>query len=297
MKEEELYMNKVEVLLESLPYIKEYSNQVVVVKVGGSMMEDDGIIQDVLDDLVLMKYVGIKVVLIHGGGKQISQLAEEKGIKQEFIDGLRVTSKDSIEVVKMVLIGSINTKIVSFLNKHGNIAVGISGNDSGFIKCHKKEYRKDGKIVDLGFVGEIDSIDCEFLSRILDNDYIPVIATLGVDGQGNIYNINADTCAAEIAVSLSAKKMILLTDVDGIMESSESGNELISRLTSDKCLDMIKSGKINSGMIPKVMACIDALKSGAERTHILNGTKKHSILVEIFTDKGIGTMITREDIG
>lgn len=298
MKEEELYMNKVEVLLESLPYIKEYSNQVVVVKVGGSMMEDDSSIQDVLDDLVLMKYVGIKVVLIHGGGKQISQLAEEKGIKQEFIDGLRVTSKDSIEVVKMVLIGSINTKIVSFLNKHGNIAIGISGNDSGFIKCHKKEYKKDGKIVDLGFVGEIDSIDCEFLSGILDNDYIPVIATLGVGGQGNIYNINADTCAAEIAISLSAKKMILLTDVDGIMESSESGgNKLISRLTSDKCLDMIKSGKINSGMIPKVMACIDALKSGAERTHILNGTKKHSILVEIFTDKGIGTMITREDIG
>lgn len=294
MKEKEIYMNKVEVLLESLPYIKEYFGQIVVVKIGGSMMEDDDIIQDVLNDLILMKYVGIKVVLIHGGGKQINKLAEEKGIKPEFVDGLRVTDKDSIEIVKMVLIGSINTKIVSFLNRHGNMAMGISGNDSGFIKCHKKKYMKNGKAVDLGFVGDIDSIDCEFLIKILESNYIPVIATLGVDKKKDIYNINADTCAAEIAISLNAKKMILLTDVDGIMESTKSGNKLISKLTAGKCLEMIKSGKISKGMIPKVMACIDALKSGAERTHILNGTKKHSILVEIFTDKGIGTMITSE---
>ena len=147
MKEKELYMNKVEVLLESLPYIKEYFNQVVVVKIGGSMMENDNIIQNVLNDLILMKYVGIKIILVHGGGKQINQLAEEKGIKPKFIDGLRVTDKNSIEIVRMVLVGSINTKIVSFLNKHGNIAMGISGNDSSFIKCHKKEYKKDGKIV------------------------------------------------------------------------------------------------------------------------------------------------------
>ncbi len=296
MKGKELYMNKVEILLESLPYIKEYSNQTVIVKIGGSMMEDDNIIQDVLDDIVLMKYVGIKVVLIHGGGKQISKIAEEKGIKPEFVDGLRVTDKDSIEVVKMVLIGSINTKLVSFLNKHGNMAIGISGNDHSFIKCHKKEHKKDGKIVDLGFVGEIDYIDGIFLNEILENNYIPVIATLGVDKQGNIYNINADTCAAKIANSLNVKKMILLTDVDGIMKSSGSGNKLISKLTSAECIEMIKSGYISSGMIPKVMACIDALKSGAERTHILNGTKKHSILVEIFTDKGIGTMITSEEV-
>lgn len=291
-----LYMNKVEVLQESLPYIKEYFDQIVVVKIGGSMMENDQIIQQVLDDLILMKYVGIKVVLVHGGGKQINQLSQEKGIEPKFVDGLRVTDKDSIEIVKMVLIGSINTKIVSFLNKHGNMAIGVSGNDSSFIKCHKKEYKKDGKIIDLGFVGEIDSIDCKFLTGILDGNYIPVIATLGVDEKGNIYNINADTCASEITVSLGAKKMILLTDVDGIMEKTESGNKLISKLTSSECLKMIKSGKISSGMIPKVTACIDALKSGAERTHILNGTKKHSLLVEIFTDKGIGTMITSKEV-
>lgn len=296
MKTAESYMNKVEVLLESLPYIKEYFNQVVVVKIGGSMMENDSIIQSVLDDLILMKYVGIKVVLIHGGGKQISELSREKGIEPEFIDGLRITDKDSIEIVKTVLIGSINTKIVSFLNKHGNMAIGISGNDSSFIKCHKKEYKKYGKIIDLGFVGEIESINSEFLNNILDGNHIPVIATLGVDSPGNIYNINADTCAAEIAISLNAKKMILLTDVDGIIESAKDGNKLISKLTVSQCHKMIGSGKINSGMIPKVMACVDTLKSGSERAHILNGTKKHSILVEIFTDRGIGTMITEEEI-
>lgn len=289
-------MNKVEVLLESLPYIKEYFNQIVVVKIGGSMMENDSIIQSILDDLILMKYVGIKVVLIHGGGKQISELSREKGIEPEFIDGLRITDKDSIEIVKMVLIGSINTRIVSFLNKHGNMAIGVSGNDSSFIKCHKKEYKKDGKSIDLGFVGEIESINSEFLKKILDSNYIPVIATLGVDNLGNIYNINADTCAAEIAISLNAKKMILLTDVDGIMKSAKDGNKLISKLTVSQCQEMIELGLVSSGMIPKVMACVDALKSGAERTHILNGTKKHSILVEIFTDKGIGTMITDEEI-
>jgi acetylglutamate kinase len=291
-----LYMNKVEVLQESLPYIKEYSDRIVVVKIGGSMMENDQIIQHVLDDLILMKYVGIKVVLVHGGGKQINQLSIEKGIKPKFVDGLRVTDKDSMEIVKMVLIGSINTKIVSFLNKHGSMAIGISGNDSGFIKCHKKEYTKDGKVIDLGFVGEIDSIDEKFLTGILEKNYIPVIATLGVDKQGNIYNINADTCASKIAACLGAKKMILLTDVDGIMEKTKGSSKLISKLTSSECLNMIKSGKISYGMIPKVMACIDALKSGADRTHILNGTKKHSILVEIFTDKGIGTMITSKEV-
>jgi len=296
MKTGESYMNKVEVLLESLPYIKEYFNQIVVVKIGGSMMENDSIIQSVLDDLILMKYVGIKVVLIHGGGKQISELSREKGIEPEFIDGLRITDKDSIEIVKMVLIGSINTRIVSLLNKHGNMAIGVSGNDSSFIKCHKKEYKKDGKSIDLGFVGEIESINSEFLKNILDGNYIPVIATLGVDSPGNIYNINADTCAAEIAISLNAKKMILLTDVDGIMKSAKDGNKLISKLTVSQCQKMIESGLISSGMIPKVMACVDALKSGAERTHILNGNKKHSVLVEIFTDKGIGTMITEEEI-
>ena len=292
----ELYTNKVEVLLESLPYIKEYSDRIVVVKIGGSMMEHDSVIQSVLNDLILMKYVGIKVVLIHGGGKQINEMAVEKGIKPEFVDGLRVTGKDSIEIVKMVLIGNINTKIVSFLNKHGNMAIGISGNDASFIKCHKKEYKKDGKDIDLGFVGEIDSINSGFLNSILDSGYIPVIATLGVDDKGNIYNINADTCAAEITISLNARKMILLTDVDGIMEKSSEGNKLISILTTDQCVKLLESGKISSGMIPKVIACIAALKSGAERTHILNGTKKHSILVEIFTDKGIGTMITNKEV-
>ncbi len=287
------YIQKVGVLLESLPYIKEYFNKVVVVKIGGSMMENDAIIKSVLNDLVLMKFVGIKVVLIHGGGKQITKLMEEKGIKAEFIDGLRVTTKEVINIVKLVLVGNINSKLVSSLNQHGDIAVGVSGNDANFIKCSKKIYKKDGFEVDLGYVGEVESIDREFLDDILLNNHIPVIATLGVDKKGHSYNINADSCASGIAKSLKAEKMIMLTDVDGIFDDKGKGNvKLISRLTFQQCIKMIESGKINSGMIPKVRACMDALDGNVGRTHILNGTREHSILVEIFTDKGIGTMIT-----
>jgi len=285
------YIGKAKVLLESLPYIKEYFNKTVVVKIGGTMMENDSVLKSVLDDVILMKYVGIKVVLIHGGGKQITDLMKEKGLDVKFIDGMRVTTKESIDIVKMVLIGKINTKVVSLLNKHGKEAIGISGNDASFIKCRKKRYKKNGKDIDLGYVGEIIDIDSNFIVNILDNGYIPVITSLGTDANGNIYNINADSCAYKIAVSLKAKKMILLTDVDGIIYFSSSSKKLVSRLTSKKCLDMIKSGDISSGMIPKIMSCIDALHNGVSRTHILNGTKVHSILVEIFTDKGIGTMI------
>ncbi|MCL5073919.1 MAG: acetylglutamate kinase [Actinobacteria bacterium] len=194
-KIESVYLNKAQVLLEALPYIKEYSDKTVVVKIGGSMMEDDRIMQKVLDDIILMKYVGMKIVLIHGGGKQITELMEEKKIKVEFVDGLRVTSKETIDIVKMVLIGGINTKIVSMLNKHGDLAIGLSGNDANFIQCNKKTYRKNGEELDLGYVGEIINIDENFINSVLDNGYIPVIATLGTDAEGNIYNINADSCA------------------------------------------------------------------------------------------------------
>ena len=285
---EGIYLNKAKVLLEALPYIKEYFDKIVVIKMGGSMMENDAIMQSVLDDVILMKYVGIKVVLVHGGGKQITQMMKEKNIKVEFIDGLRVTDESAIEIVKMVLIGNINTKIVSFLNKHGKIAVGLSGNDGNFIKCKKKIYKKDDRNIDLGFVGEITEIDSDFIKNILNTGYIPVIATLGTDQLGNIYNINADTCSSKIAISLNALKMILLTDVDGIILE----NKLISKISSNKCEELINNGLINKGMIPKVKACIDSLLNGVTRTHILNGTVRHSILVEIFTDKGIGTMIT-----
>ena len=301
-KIESVYFNKAQVLVEALPYIKEYFSKIVVVKIGGAMMENDSVMQSVLDDIILMKYVGIKVVLVHGGGKQITELMEQKKIKVEFVDGLRVTTKDTIDVVKMVLMGSINSKIVSFLNKHGNAAVGISGNDGNFIVCKKKIYKKEGRDIDLGYVGEIQRVDGSFITNILLNDYIPVIATLGTDTMGDLYNINADTCASEIAIALKAKKMILLTDVDGIAGNGNAlktgglqenpDKKLISRLSAQKCIDMVESGEIASGMIPKVKACINSLKNGVERTHILNGIAKHVILIEIFTDKGIGTMIT-----
>jgi acetylglutamate kinase len=291
-KNKDSYLKKAAILLESLPYIKQYSNRVVVVKIGGSMMEDDRIVESVLDDLVLMKFVGIRVVLVHGGGKQITELMKEKGIKAEFVDGLRITSREVIDIVKMVLIGSINSRLVSYLNRHGDIAIGISGNDANFIRCIKKQYSKNEKQIDLGFVGEIKSINRKFLDDILYNSYIPVVATLGVDDNGDLYNINADSCASEIAIALNAEKMIILTDVDGIIDEENGNKKLISKLSSKECLELIESGKISSGMIPKVKACIKALSLKVSRTHILNGTIKHSILVEIFTNRGIGTMIT-----
>jgi acetylglutamate kinase len=219
----------------------------------------------------------------------------EKNIKVEFVDGLRVTDEKAMEVVKMVLIGSINTKIVSFLNRHGKIAVGMSGNDGNFIRCRKKLHKKGNAEIDLGFVGEITEIDSGFVKNILDSGYIPVIATLGTDAEGNIYNINADTCASRVASSLEALKMILLTDVDGIFLKKAAIPEnpvLVSRISAVRCEEMIEQGLIGQGMIPKVLACIDSLKNNVDRTHILNGTFANSILIEIFTDKGIGTMIT-----
>lgn len=291
-----LYLKKASVLVEALPYIKEYFNKIVVVKLGGSMMEDDDMLQKVLDDITLMKYVGIKVVIIHGGGKQITGQMQEKNIDVKFVDGLRVTSSESIKVVQMVLLGIMNTKIVSMLNRHGSSAVGICGNDGNFIFCSKKYYQKGGKKIDLGFVGEIENIDSGFVFNILNNGHIPVIASLGTDMKGNIYNINADTCASEIAVALSAEKMILLTDVDGIIDKAGSRQRLVSRLDTESCMEMIDNAKIGQGMIPKVKACIDSLIGGVSRTHILNGTKIHSLLIEIFTDKGIGTMIIKKGV-
>ncbi len=290
----DFYQNKAKVLIEALPYIKDYFNETVVIKLGGAIMEDDAGLIEVLDDIVLMKFVGIKVILIHGGGKQITKLMNERKIEVEFCEGLRITTKETIDIVKMVLLGEINSKIVSFLNKHGKIAIGISGNDANFIDCQRKAYFKDGKNIDLGFVGEIKDIDSNFLTNILNNDYLPVIASLGSDKNGNIYNINADTCACEIASKLKAKKLILLTDVDGIKVKDESKEKLISKISVKGCLKLIKEKVISEGMIPKARACIDALKNGVERTHILNGNYEHSILIEIFTNKGIGTMIVND---
>lgn len=291
---EDIYMNKAQVLLEALPYIKEYFSRIVVVKLGGAIMDDDESLTKVLDDLILMKYVGINVIVIHGGGKQITKLMEEKNIKVEFCDGMRITSKEAIDAVKMVLLGEINSKIVSFLNKHGKLAVGLSGNDANFVSCRKKTYKKDGKDIDLGYVGEITDINKDFLLNILNSGYLPVIATLGSDSEGNVFNINADTFASEIASKFEAKKMILLTDVDGIKISKINREELISRISASGCRKLIETHDISKGMIPKVNSCINALSNGVERTHILNGNLEHSILIEIFTDKGIGTMIVND---
>lgn len=291
---EDIYKNKAQVLLEALPYIKEYFNRIVVIKLGGAIMDDDASLMKVLDDLILMKYVGMNVIVIHGGGKQITKLMEEKNIKVEFCDGMRVTSREAIDAVKMVLLGEINSKIVSLLNKHGKLAVGLSGNDANFVNCRKKIYKKDGKEIDLGYVGEITDINKDFLLNILNSGYLPVIATLGSDRKGNVFNINADTFASAIASKFEAKKMILLTDVDGIKITGIDGEKLVSKISASECRKLIEIRYISKGMIPKVNSCIDALLDGVEKAHILNGNLEHSILIEIFTDKGIGTMIVND---
>lgn len=291
---EDIYKNKAQVLLEALPYIKEYFNRIVVIKLGGAIMDDDASLMKVLDDLILMKYVGMNVIVIHGGGKQITKLMEEKNIKVEFCDGMRVTSREAIDAVKMVLLGEINSKIVSLLNKHGKLAIGLSGNDANFVNCRKKIYKKDGKEIDLGYVGEITDINKDFLLNILNSGYLPVIATLGSDRKGNVFNINADTFASAIASKFEAKKMILLTDVDGIKITGIDGEKLVSKISASVCRKLIEIRDISKGMIPKVNSCIDALLDGVEKAHILNGNLEHSILIEIFTDKGIGTMIVKD---
>lgn len=287
-------MDKIQILLEALPYIKEYSGKTVVVKIGGKMMEEDSLLQDVLDNIVLMKYIGIKVVLVHGGGQQITEMMKKKNLKIEFVDGLRITTKETVDIVKKVLVQKINKKIVSLLNQREKIAVGISGDEAGFIECRKKYGQKNGQKIDLGFVGKIVNINSRVIENILAKKYLPVIATLGTDNKGNIYNINADDCASEIAVFQKAARIIFLTDVDGVFKKTENKNKakIISKLTAKECLAMIKRGEINYGMLPKTNACLNSLKRGVRKAHILNGTKKDSILMEVFTDKGVGTMIT-----
>src|SRR5680860_1709688 len=269
---EDIYRNKAQVLLEALPYIKDYFNRIVVVKLGGAIMDDDVSLMKVLDDIILMKYVGMSVIVVHGGGKQITKLMKEKNIKVEFCDGMRITGREAIDAVKMVLLGEINSKIVSFLNKHGKLAVGLSGNDANFVDCRKKAYKKDGKEIDLGYVGEITDINKDFLLNILNSGYLPVIATLGSDREGNIFNINADTFASEIASKFEAKKMILLTDVDGIKITENDREELISRISASGCRKLIDTCDISKGMILSLI-------------HISEPTRRTPISYAVFCSK------------
>lgn len=280
------------ILLEALPYIKKFWNKIVVIKYGGSAMQDKMLEGQIIEDIILLKYVGMKPVIVHGGGAEISQEMEKRNMGPQFFNGLRVTDEETMEITEMVLIGKINTRLVAEINLHilegmgnGVKGIGLSGEDAQLLTVIKHSS------LDLGFVGEIEKVNPEILFVLLEKNYIPVIATVGVDKEGTRYNINADTVAGQIGISLQAGKLIYLSDVDGIFKDFNDPTSLISSLTINQAKDLIESGQIQKGMIPKVDSAIQALEGGVNKVHFLNGKRAHSILLELFTDSGIGTEI------
>ena len=274
------------VLVEALPYFRNWSGKVVVVKYGGNAMLNEELKQAVMEDIVLLSTIGIKVVLVHGGGPEINNMLERVGKESKFVDGLRYTDAETMEVVQMVLTGKLNKDIVSILLQEGGKAVGLSGVDSGLLRAKKTEK-------ELGFVGDITEVNPEILHTLLDNGFIPVVSTvaIGNDGDKNRYNINADTAAAKIAVALKAEKFVQLTNVPGVLRDVKDPTSIIKRIEKTAIGSLKATGIISSGMIPKIDCCLTALQGGVPRTHIIDGRVPHSLLIEMFSDRGIGTMI------
>lgn len=282
-------LEKAEILVEALPYIKEFYGKRVVIKYGGAAMKDCSLKQKVMQDIVLMKYVGMHPIVVHGGGPEINAMLKRLDIESSFIDGLRVTDQETMEIVEMVLGGKVNKEIVSGINASGGKAIGISGKDGELIEAQALD--PSGQ---MGFVGEVKNINPQIIETMIENGYIPVIAPIGIDDQGQSYNINADLVAAAIAVSMKADKLVLLTDVPGLLRDHRDSESLISVLKISEVADYITNGTIAGGMIPKVHCCEEAVAGGVGRTHIIDGRVPHSILLEIFTDEGVGTMVINE---
>ncbi len=276
---------KAEILVEALPYIRRFWDKVVVVKYGGNALGGGSTLAGFATDIVLMRSVGMRPVVVHGGGPQIGELMERLGKKPEFRDGLRVTDAETLDIARMVLVGKIGRDIVSSINVHGPLAVGVSGEDAGLIQAAQRDPA-------LGFVGDISEVKPELLVRLLAQDLVPVVATIGSDETGQAYNINADTAAAAIAVALEAQKLVFLTDVEGIRADSADASSLLSRLSSQQLQALIEKGAVGAGMIPKAQAALDAVGGGVAQAHILDGRAPHAVLLEIFTHSGIGTMVT-----
>ncbi len=287
-------LKKSQVLSEALPYMKKFNGETFVIKFGGSAMGDDELTKKFARDIVLLKQVGINPIVVHGGGPQIGKMLERLKIKSEFIDGLRVTDKATVDIVEMVLSGNINKGLVQYINEAGGTAIGLSGKDANLIKARRvRKTKKDPesnieKILDLGFVGEPTYINPDILVTFEETDIIPVIAPIGVDDNGDTYNINADTAAGAIAAALVAQKLIMMTDVNGVLDKDKN---LISKLPMSKIKKMIADGTISGGMIPKVETCTKAIMNNVEAAHIVNGKVPHVLLLEIFTEHGSGTMI------
>ncbi len=281
-------IKKAGILIEALPYIQKFAGKTVVVKYGGNAMINEELKNSVMEDIILLKYIGLRPIVVHGGGPDISKALNERGVKSQFVNGLRVTDDITMETAQQVLIGKTNKEIVSLLNIKGGRAVGISGIDGGFIECEKQYTEVDGEKVDIGYVGDIVKISHALIDLLASDQYIPVIAPIGTDSEGNSYNINADTVAAAVAASVEAEKLILLTDVEGVKDNS---GEVIYEVHKNEIMEMIDDGTISGGMIPKVLGCLEAIDGGVTGVHIIDGRVPHCLLLEIFTKTGIGTLI------
>lgn len=273
------------VITQALPYIKKYTGKVVVVKYGGNAMINEQLKQQVMEDIVLLWLIGVKVVLVHGGGPEISEMMDKLGKKSEFVDGLRVTDRETVDIVQMVLAGKVNKTLVNLLEMKGGKAVGLSGMDGRLIEAKIKDEK-------LGYVGEITKIHIKPVSDLLEKGYIPVISTLGIDKEGNTYNINGDTAAANIAGALGAERLIMMTDVAGILKDKDDPSTLIPEITINDANSLYESGIVSGGMIPKLECCIDAIHNGVKNVVIMDGRVPHSILMELLTNEGAGTMVT-----
>ena len=291
------FIGKAEVLMEALPYIQRFYGKTFVVKYGGHAMENEELKQSFAQDIVLLKYVGINPVVVHGGGPQIDSVLEKMGITSRYVRGMRVTDQATLDIVEMVLVGKVNKEIVNLINRHGGLAVGLSGKDGGLILARKMNVSVPSsngappEIIDIGMVGEIIGINPLVIESLDQNKFIPVIAPVGVGQEGETYNINADLVAGEVAEALHAEKLIMMTDVEGVKDKRGS---LLSTLKENQARKMIQDGVVGSGMIPKVECCVNALKGGVGKTHIVDGRVKHAVLLEIFTKEGIGTEVVRK---
>ena len=285
-------MKDIDVLIEALPYIKKFHGKKILIKYGGHAMVDEEAKSSTARDTVLLKYVGMKPLIVHGGGPEISRSMDKLGKEPKFIKGLRVTDEETMEIIEMVLVGKISTEIVSELIKHDGKAISLSGKDSSLIFAHKKAASKiDEEIVDLGLVGEVDCVNTDLLDMFLENNYIPVISPVGIAKDGTSLNLNADTAAGEVASAVGAEKLIILTDVPGVLRDPDDPSSLIEKIKVDEIPGLIEEGVISGGMIPKIETCVNAIENGVKSCHIIDGRKKHSLLLEVFTTEGIGTMI------
>lgn len=286
----EKYLSKAEVLIEALPYIQRFNRKVIVVKYGGSAMVDENLKRRVIQDVTLLKLVGFKPIIVHGGGKEISNMVSRLGMEPKFVNGLRVTDESTMEIAEMVL-GKVNKSLVQLVESLGVRAIGISGKDGALLKVNKKYSKGE----DIGFVGDIKEVNTEILLDLLEKDFLPIICPIGMDDDYQTYNINADDAACAIAQAMEAEKLAFLTDIEGVYKDPKDPETLISELTVSEAQELMADGYIGGGMLPKLQNCIDAIESGVSRVHILDGRIPHCLLLEIFTNKGIGTAILKDD--